>query len=90
MPLAEECNDAQSSHAGSSNASSQPNRTSTPVKIQTSLLSFLQKGLPTPSSSGDRKVRKNDFRTQEPLRPNLGNRENTLDIRERDFYVICC
>ncbi|CAG8542071.1 1112_t:CDS:10 [Diversispora eburnea] len=87
MPLAEEYNDAQSSHASSSNASKQPSRTSTtPVKIQTSLLSFLQKGLPTPSSSGDRKITKNDFRTQEPVSPITPSSKgsNSSQVLERE------
>ncbi|RHZ76118.1 hypothetical protein Glove_203g50 [Diversispora epigaea] len=70
MPFAKKYNDVQSSRESFSNASNQPSRTLTPVKkTQATLLSYLQKGLPTPSSSGDRKVTKKDFIIQEPVSP---------------------
>ncbi|CAG8546606.1 8518_t:CDS:10 [Diversispora eburnea] len=69
MPLAKKYNDVHSSRASFSNAKNQPSRTSTPVKTQATLLSYLQKNLPTPNSSGDRKVTKKDFIIQAPVTP---------------------
>lgn len=67
MPLIKKYGDMQPGRESPGNASNQPSsRPSTPVRMQTSLLSYLHKGLPTPSSSEERK---NDFKTQEPMTP---------------------